>query len=177
MARKINEVVFLKSDISTQQMTPATVRTLAYSVRFPDGETLHKKWKDNIEGRIIPIAENIVVEDGIDLLTWRTINYSEKIFMLNGRFYPGVQNTGSRRNVFKMKLPIDRIQNIGTKNPIISVTPGNKSTYYDLAVIYTSTAYIEGDYLCICVDSANNIPDTHSIIHGDFSVSVIVHNI
>lgn len=177
MARQIQEVVFLKADADMQQMTPATVRTLSYSVRFPDGDSLYKKWKDNIEGRVIPIAEDIVVKDGSDVYTWRTINYSEKIFMLNGRFYHSAPNNGERRNIFKMKLPVDRIKDIGTKNPIINVTPGNQSTYYSLAVIFTTTAYIEGDYLCICVDSANNIPNTYPLIYGDFSVSITIHNI
>lgn len=176
MARQIPEVVFLKADTSTQQMTPATVRTLAYSVKFPDGKSLYEKWRDMIKDGAVPSAEDVVVVDGVNKYTWRTINYSNKILILNGRFHPSKSNTGSTRNIFSMKLPTDKIDGMNLKNPIINVTPGNNSTYYELAMIYVVTSYIEDDYLYVVVDSTEAVPNSVTLIEEDFSVSVIIYS-
>lgn len=176
MARRIPEVIFLKADPSTQQMNPATVRTLAYSVKFPDGRSLYDKWNEVMEGGAVPVAEDIVVVDGVNKYTWRTINYSGKILMLNGRFHPSKSNTGSTRNIFSMKLPTDKIDGMNLINPIINVTPGNNSTYYERAMIYTVSSYIENGYLYVVVDSTTAVPSSVTLIEEDFSVSVIIYD-
>lgn len=176
MAKQVPEVIFLKADVATQKMTPATVRTLAYSVKFPDGESLYDKWGFIIKDGAVPRIEDIVVVDGINKYTWRTINYSNKLIMLNGRFHPSKSNTGSTRNIFSIKLPEEKLDGMNLKTPIINITPGNSSTYYELGMVYVITSYIENGHLNIVVDSTSAVSNSVTLIEEDFSVSVIVYN-
>ena len=59
MAKTINEVTPLEREEATGLKVPCSYTTLARTLYFDDGESLHSKWKRMIEPASIPIVEQL----------------------------------------------------------------------------------------------------------------------
>ena len=176
MSQQVKEIVLLTANPGTQQLTPATVRTLAYSVRFPDGQSLYDKWNDTLNGGTVPKPYDLVVMEEDNVYTWRTISYSDEIFVMNARFRPSVSNGNSTRTTFKFPLPTEFISkyNLDVDNAVIAVTPSKNSTFYTEQMVRTISSYIENGNLYVVEDAVSNVPSSYTLIEEELSITITV---
>lgn len=174
MSKQIKEIILLTAEAATQQLTPATVRTLAYSVRFPDGESLNDKWNKTLDGGVVPKPSDLVVMEGINTYTWRMISYSDSIFVLNGKFRPSVNNGSSKRTIFTIAMPTEFMSkyNLDVDNAVIAITPSKNSTFYTEQMVRTISSYIENGVLYIVEDATAIVPSRYPLIEEELSITI-----